>query len=235
MANNNTFHAVYELPVKQRNPHPRGTRKHTRRANINRNIRAHLRHDRQRTQNDGAQLQRMQEEHDKHNEIVESIHLRFYSAINHFQDWDDSRHQIEYDQVLIFRWTQIYDTARNLILDATKGKFRLMDDPTLYQMTHLLWNKAQQMKSLASHGTLSHTSYRWATPMNYERLQHFRQYLATLVTQPLLTPGYTSPILNREFITQQELDEEEQVAIGNLAPPPRLAPRMQLPTWQHSR
>ena len=71
--------------------------------------------------------------------------------------------------------------------------------------------------------------------MNYERLQHFRQYLATLVTQPLLTPGYTSPILNREFITPQEHDEEEQVAIGNLAPPPRLAPRVQLPTWQHSR
>ncbi len=69
--------------------------------------------------------------------------------------------------------------------------------------------------------------------MNYERLQHFRQYLATLVTQPLLTPGYTSPILNREFITQQELDEEEQVAIGKLAP--RLAPRMTPPTWQHSR
>jgi hypothetical protein len=53
--------------------------------------------------------------------------------------------------------------------------------------------------------------------MNYERLQHFRQYLATLVTQPLLTPGYTSPILNREFITQQELDEEEQVS-GNWKP-----------------
>ncbi len=164
MANNNTLHTVYDLPVKQRNPHPRGTRKYTRRANINRNIRAHLRHDRQRTQNDGSQLQRMQEEHDKHNETVESIHLRFYSAINHFQDWDDSRHQIEYDQVLIFRWTQIYGAAQNLILDATKGKFRLIEDPTLYQMTHLLWTKAQHMKPLASHGTLSHTSYRWATP-----------------------------------------------------------------------
>ncbi len=70
--------------------------------------------------------------------------------------------------------------------------------------------------------------------MNYERLQHFRLYLTTLVTQLLLTPAYIFPILNRTAITQQELDDEDQVAIGNMAPPPRLAPRMQVPIRQHS-
>jgi hypothetical protein len=94
--------------------------------------------DLKRTQDDGKQLQRMQEEHDEHNAIVESIHLRFYSAVNDFNDCDDSRHQIAYDHVLIYRWTQIYNTAQNLILDATKGQFNLIEDPTLNQMTHLL-------------------------------------------------------------------------------------------------
>ncbi len=150
----------------------------------------------------------------------DSTHLRFYSTVNDFNDWDDSRHQIAYDHVLIYRWTQIYNTAQNLILDATrtKGQFNLIEDPTLNQTTHLLWTKAHQMKSQAQHGTLSHTSTTWATPMNYERLQHFRLYLTTLVTQPSLTPAYIFPLLNRTFITQQEIDDEDKVAIGNMAP-----------------
>ena len=40
--NNSTMHNVYALPMRERNPHPRGSAKHTRRANINRNIRAHI-------------------------------------------------------------------------------------------------------------------------------------------------------------------------------------------------
>ena len=68
MTNNNSdMRTVYALPVRQRNPYPRGSAKHTRRANLNRNIRAHLHHDAQRCKEDGAQLQRMQLAHDTHN------------------------------------------------------------------------------------------------------------------------------------------------------------------------
>ena len=52
MTDNNDIRNVYALPVRQRNPYPRGSAKHTRRANINRNIRAHLRHDAQRCKED---------------------------------------------------------------------------------------------------------------------------------------------------------------------------------------
>ncbi len=78
MANNHALSAVYALPIKQRNPYPRRSPKHTRHANINRNVRAHLRHDLKRCQDDGKQLRRMQNEYDQHDNIVNSIHRRFY-------------------------------------------------------------------------------------------------------------------------------------------------------------
>ena len=56
--------------------------------------------------------------------------------------------------------------------------------------------------------------------MNWERLQHFRGYLQELVKEPLLTPEYEFPILSREFITEYEIEEESEIAIGNMAPPP---------------
>ena len=76
------------------------------------------------------------------------------------------------------------------------------------------------MKTLAANGTLSHIYHRWSTSMNWERLQHFRGYLQELVQEPLLTPEYEFPILSREFITEYEIEEESEIAIGNMAPPP---------------
>ncbi len=56
--------------------------------------------------------------------------------------------------------------------------------------------------------------------MNWARLQHFRGYLQELIKEPLLTPEYEFPILSREFITEYELEEETEIAIGGMAPPP---------------
>ena len=103
MANNNSdMRTVYALPERQRNPYPRGSAKHTRRANLNRNSRAHLRHDAQRCKEDGQQLQRMQLAYDAHYTHVNNIHRGFYSALN----WNVDRRHIEYDEVLIFRWVK---------------------------------------------------------------------------------------------------------------------------------
>jgi hypothetical protein len=194
--------------------------KETHRANFNRNIRAHLRHDLKRCKDDGQQLQRIQAEHDDHDEQVNSLHLQFYSALNNFHFWQTDRQLIMYDQVLIFRWIRIFNAARSIIISATQGCILLIDDATVNQMTNLLWTQALLMKTLAANGTLSQICHRWSTPMNWARLQHFRGYLQELVKEPLLTPEYEFPILSREFITEYELEEETEIAIGDMAPPP---------------
>jgi hypothetical protein len=85
MANNNSdMRTVYALPERQRNPYPRGSAKHMRRTNLNRNIRAHLRHDAQRCKEDGQQLHRMKLASDTHLTHVNNIHRGFYSALNNF-------------------------------------------------------------------------------------------------------------------------------------------------------
>ncbi len=77
-----------------------------------------------------------------------------------------------------------------------------------------------RIKKLAANSTLSHICHRWSTPMNWARLQHFRTHLADPIKEPLLTPEYNFPTLSREFITQYELDEDDQINIGDMAPPP---------------
>ncbi len=140
MSNNTDLHNVYALPIQPRNPYPRGSKQHTRRANINRNIRAHLRHDLKRYKDDGHQLQRMQTEHDDHDEQVNSLHLQFYSALNNFHFWQTDRQLIMYDQVLISRWIQIFNAAiRSIIISGTQGRILLIDDATVNQMTNLLY------------------------------------------------------------------------------------------------
>ncbi len=73
MTHNNELKEVYALPIKQRNPYSRGSPKHTRRANINRNVRAHLRHDLKRCQEDSTAIQRIQSAHAYEN----AIHRQF--------------------------------------------------------------------------------------------------------------------------------------------------------------
>ncbi len=216
MTDNNSIRNVYALPVRQRNPYPRGSTKHTRRANINRNIRAHLRHDAQRCKEDGTQIQRVQTGHDQHNAYMETLHRHFYSALNNFHYWNIDRQMIEYDHALIFRWVKNYNIARSLIIDAT-GK---LSNATITQMTTLLWNKVARARTIAANGTFSRNSTRWATPLNAQRMDHFRKYLAELTKEPITTPEYRFPLFNRRLMTRDEIDDEDEVEIGNMAPPP---------------
>jgi hypothetical protein len=216
MTHNNDIRTVYALPVRQRNPYPRGSAKHTRRANINRNIRAHLRHDAQRCKEDATQIQRMESIHEQQKTWTDTIHRHFYSALNNFHYWNNDRQRIEYDHALIFRWVKTYNSARSLIIDAT-GK---LSDATITQMTNLLWTKAARARTIAANGTFSRNSTRWATPLNAQRMDHFRKYLAELTKEPITTPEYCFPLLNRRLMTRDELDDEDQVEIGNMAPPP---------------
>jgi cold shock CspA family protein len=48
----NAFQLGPEIPIRPRNPHTRGTPKHLKRQNINRNVRLHLRNDRKNVQED---------------------------------------------------------------------------------------------------------------------------------------------------------------------------------------
>jgi hypothetical protein len=206
--NNSNMRTVYALPERQRNPYPRGSAKHTCRANLNRNIRAHLRHDAQRCKIDGQQLQRMKLASDTHLTHVNNIHRGFYSALNNFH----------YDEVLIFRWVKIYNIARSLIIDIAD----IASNAMVAQMTNLLWTKATRIRTLAANGTFTRTSTRRATPMNETRMEHFRQHLAALTQEPILTPAYQFPTLNRLLIlmTREDTEDEQQIAIGNMAPPP---------------
>jgi hypothetical protein len=53
-----------------------------------------------------------------------------------------------------------------------------------------------------------------------ERMEHFRKYLAELTQEPINTPEYRFPLLNRRLMTREEIDDDDQVEIGNMAPPP---------------
>jgi hypothetical protein len=52
-----------EILIRSRNPHTRGTPKHTKRQNINRNIRLHLRNDRKHVQEDFNTIQQLYDTH----------------------------------------------------------------------------------------------------------------------------------------------------------------------------
>ncbi len=51
-------------------------------------------------------------------------------------------------------------------------------------------------------------------------MDHFRKYLAELTKEPITTPEYRFPLLNRRLVTRDEIDDEDQVEIRNMAPPP---------------
>jgi hypothetical protein len=147
---------------------------------------------------------------------METLHRHFYSALNNFHYWNTDRQRIEYDHALIFRWVKTYNSARSLIIDAT-GK---LSDATITQMTNLLWTKAARARTIAANGTFTRNTIRWATPLNIQRMDHFRKHLANLTLEPITTPEYRFPLLNQLLMTRDEIDDADQVEIGNMAPPP---------------
>ncbi len=158
----------------------------------------------------------MQLAHDTQNTYMETLHHRFYSALNNFHYWNIDRYHLEYDHALISRWVRNYYIARSLIIDATDKA----SNATITQMTTLLWTKATRARTIAANGTFSHISTRWATPFNVQRMDHFRKYLAALTQEPIHTPEYRFPLLDRNLMTREEIDDVDQVEIGNMAPPP---------------
>ena len=51
-------------------------------------------------------------------------------------------------------------------------------------------------------------------------MDHFRKHLANLTLEPITTPEYRFPLLNQLLMTRDEIDDADQVEIGNMAPPP---------------
>jgi hypothetical protein len=96
-----------------------------------------------------------------------------------------------------------------------------VSNATVTQMTTLLWNKAARTRTIAANGTFSRNSTRWATPLNAQRMDHFRKYLAELTKEPITTPEYRFPLLNRRLMTREEIDDADQVEICNMASPPQ--------------
>ena len=65
-----------DVPIRPRNPHTRGTPRYTKRQNINRNVRLHLRNDRKTTEHDALI-----------NRIVHHTHFTFYYTLSSFDQW----------------------------------------------------------------------------------------------------------------------------------------------------
>jgi hypothetical protein len=138
MANNNALDAVYALPIKQRNPYPRrGSSKHARSANINRNVRTHL----ARTSNDIKMVANNYNgcRQNTTNTMIPSI--LFVVDFTSLSTSSTSGTLIANSSFMItflsFRW-KTYNTARSIIIAATKGRFLLVKDATVDQMSDLL-------------------------------------------------------------------------------------------------
>ena len=91
------LHANWALPIRPRNPHTRGTPRYTKRQNINRNIRLHLRNDRKIVQEDFTNKLQLQ-----------ATHFIFYSTLSDFERWNHTRMVLSHDATLIRQWTEAY-------------------------------------------------------------------------------------------------------------------------------
>ena len=79
-----------DMPIRPRNPHTRGTIKYSKRQNINRNVRLHLRNDRKIVQND---LKLTQAVHD--------AHFIFYCTLSSLDTWHGGTANCESDGELV--------------------------------------------------------------------------------------------------------------------------------------
>jgi hypothetical protein len=101
------FQLSPEIPIRPRNPYSRGTPKHLKRQNINRNIRLHLlvRNDRKHVHEDFRNSQKLQE-----------THFVFYSTMSDFEMWNHTRQFLPHDATLIRQWTRAYRKGKRAVL-----------------------------------------------------------------------------------------------------------------------
>jgi hypothetical protein len=180
------FYLGNEIPMRPRNPYSRGTPKHLKRQNINRNIRLHLRNDRKHVQEDFS-----------NNKQAQETHFVFYRALSDFAQWDHTRQLLPHDATLIRQWTKAYRKGKRAIL-----RMDTMFDAhhCVQTMTRLLVQHVKRTLRAAESGTLVRRpialTYPWQTPLNQARMDHFCTHLHALLMDPLTTPDFTEPILD---------------------------------------
>ena len=177
-----------DTPIRPRNPYPRGTAKHTRRQNINRNVRIHLRNDRKQTQEDARVIQ-----------LIDLHHHNIYYVLLAFDEWHHrTRFMVGYNKQLISRWIQIYQKARSIIIKAKSN-----DNISAYThdlMKRILAKEIHHARALADTGTLipkGSSGYKiFPTPKQAARLDHFCEHLYQLLQNPVSTLRFKHPVLN---------------------------------------
>ena len=174
-----------DMPIRPRNPYPRGTPRYTKRQNINRNVRLHLRNDRKILQHDALI-----------NKLVHDTHFSFYHALSNFDQWRHTRQLLPHDRTLIREWVDIYSDSRKSIL-----QLQALPDThrTTQMMTRLLVQYVKRTLSIAETGTLVREPIALSyplTPLNEQRMEHFCNYLHDLILEPLTTPAFKEPNLD---------------------------------------
>jgi hypothetical protein len=198
-----------DVPIRPRNPHARGTTRYTKRQNINRNVRLHLRNDRKHVSEDFT------------NKIeLQATHFVFYSALSDFERWNQTRQILSHDATLIREWTQAYRHGKQAILRMNK----MMDIQCVNMMTKLLVQHVKRALRVAETGTLIRrpSALSWQTPLNQARMDHFCTHLRELMLDPISTPDFTEPILDvanlqcyGDIISDILQDAEEKLSAMN--------------------
>jgi hypothetical protein len=198
-----------DVPIRPRNPHTRGTPRYTKRQNINRNVRLHLRNDRKIVQEDFTNKLQLQ-----------ATHFLFYSTLSDFDRWNHTRMVLTHDATLIRQWTAAYRHGKRAILRMNE----MMDTPCINMMTRLLVQHVKRALRVAETGTLIRrpSALSWQTPLNQARMDHFCTYLRALMLDPISTPDFTEPILDianlqcyGDIISDILQDAEEKLSTMN--------------------
>ena len=198
-----------DMPIRPRNPHTRGTPRYTKRQNINRNVRLHLRNDRKIVQEDFT------------NKIhLQATHFIFYNTLNDFERWNQTRIVLSHDATLIRQWTEAYRHGKRAILRMNE----MEDTQCITMMTKLLVQHVKRALRVAETGTLIRrpSALSWQTPLNQARMDHFCTHLRELLLDPISTPDFTEPILDvanlqcyGDIISDILQDAEEKLSAMN--------------------
>ena len=177
----------HDNPIRPRNPYTRGTARYTRRQNINRNVRLHLRNDRKQLQADARVIQQ-----------IDLHHHNTYYVLLAFDEWHHrTRFMVGYNKKLISRWIKIYQKARSIVNKAQRNANISAYTHDLMQRT--LTKEIHHARALADTGTLipkGSSGYRiFPTPKQAARLDHFCEHLYQLLQNPVSPLRFQHPVL----------------------------------------